>query len=115
MAAPRMGCRAWTPAARVNRWPTTRAAGRLARCSKAFQESPVENEVAVIGLGAGVMACYHQPHQQFTFYEIDPTVLHIAQNRHYFTYLSDCGPPVRVVLGDARLSLRAVLPRTAMA
>jgi spermidine synthase len=52
------------------------------------------------------MACYNQAHQEFTFYEIDPTVLHIAQNRRYFTYLSDCGSPVRVVLGDARLSLR---------
>ncbi len=80
--------------------------GPIGQVFQAFQESPVENEVAVIGLGAGVMACYHQPHQRFTFYEIDPTVLHIAQNRRYFTYLSDCGLPVRVVLGDARLSLR---------
>ena len=80
--------------------------GPIGQVFEAFQESPVENDVALIGLGAGVMACYHQPHQQFTFYEIDPTVLRIAQNRRYFTYLSDCGPPVRVVLGDARLSLR---------
>src|SRR5271157_5728640 len=80
--------------------------GPIGQVFGAFQESPVETEVALIGLGAGVMACYHQPHQRFTFYEIDPTVLHIAQNRHYFTYLSDCGSPVRVVLGDARLSLR---------
>lgn len=80
--------------------------GPIGQVFQAFQASPVEDEVAVIGLGAGVMACYHQPHQRFTFYEIDPTVLHIAQNRRYFTYLSDCGPPVRVVLGDARLSLR---------
>jgi hypothetical protein len=80
--------------------------GPIGQVFEAFQESPVENEVAVIGLGAGVMACYHQPQQRFTFYEIDPTVLHIAQNRRYFTYLSDCGPPLRVVLGDARLSLR---------
>ena len=80
--------------------------GPIGQVFEAFQESPVENDVAVIGLGAGVMACYHQPHQRFTFYEIDPTVLHIAQNRRYFTYLSDCGPAVRVVLGDARLSLR---------
>jgi spermidine synthase len=80
--------------------------GPIGQVFEAFEGSPVESEVAVIGLGAGVLACYHQPHQQFTFYEIDPTVLHIAQNRHYFTYLSDCGPPARVVLGDARLSLR---------
>ncbi len=81
--------------------------GPIGQVFQAFQESQVENDVAVIGLGAGVMACYRQPHQRFTFYEIDPTVLHIAQNRRYFTYLSDCGSPVRVVLGDARLSLRA--------
>ncbi|MGA2984878.1 MAG: fused MFS/spermidine synthase [Terriglobia bacterium] len=80
--------------------------GPIGQVFGAFQESPVEKEVAVIGLGAGVMACYHQPQQGFTFYEIDPAVLHIAQDRRYFTYLSDCGPPVRVVLGDARLSLR---------
>jgi hypothetical protein len=80
--------------------------GPVGQLFGAFQESPVENEVAVIGLGAGVMACYHQPHQRLTFYEIDPAVLHIAQNRNYFTYLSDCGAPVRVVLGDARRSLR---------
>jgi hypothetical protein len=80
--------------------------GPIGQVFEAFRESPVENDVALIGLGAGVMACYHQPHQRFTFYEIDPTVLHIAEDRRYFTYLSDCGPPVRVVLGDARLSLR---------
>ena len=67
--------------------------GPIGQVFEAFQESPVENDVAVIGLGAGVMACYHQPHHQFTFYEIDPAVLNIAQNRSYFTYLSDCGSP----------------------
>jgi len=72
----------------------------------AFQASPVEDRVAVIGLGAGAMACYHQPHQSMTFYEIDPTVVRIAQDRGLFTYLTDCGPPVRVVVGDARLRLR---------
>jgi hypothetical protein len=81
--------------------------GPIGQVFEAFQQSPLENEVAVIGLGAGVMACYQQPHQRFTFYEIDPTVVHIAQNRRYFTYLSNCGPPVQVVLGDARLSLRS--------
>jgi hypothetical protein len=80
--------------------------GPIGQLFEAYHESPVEDDVAVIGLGAGVMACYHQPPQRLTFYEIDPTVLHIAQNRRFFTFLSDCGPPVRVVLGDARLRLR---------
>ena len=80
--------------------------GPIGQVFEAFQQSPIENNVAVIGLGAGVIACYHQPHQRLTYYEIDPTVLRIAQDPHYFTFLSECGPPVRVVLGDARLSLR---------
>jgi hypothetical protein len=80
--------------------------GPIGQVFKALQGSPAENNVAVIGLGAGAIACYHQPGQQFTFYEIDPTVLHIAQNPRYFTYLSDCGASARVVLGDARRSLR---------
>jgi hypothetical protein len=79
--------------------------GPIGQVFDAFGESAVENNVAVIGLGAGVMACYHQPHQRLTYYEIDPTVLRIAQDPHYFTFLSECGPPVRVILGDARLSL----------
>ena len=84
--------------------------GPIGQVFKAYQRSPVENNVAVIGLGAGVMASYHQPGQQFTFYEIDPTVLHIAQNPRYFTYLSNCGASARVILGDARRSIPEAPP-----
>jgi hypothetical protein len=80
--------------------------GPLGQVFEAFQRKPIVADVALIGLGTGATQCFHQPGQRFTFYEIDPTVLRIAQNRRYFTYLSDCGPAVRVVLGDARLSLR---------
>jgi hypothetical protein len=84
--------------------------GPIGQAFQAFGNSTVENQVALVGLGAGVMVCYQQPHEQFTFYEIDPTVLHMARNRRYFTYLSDCGPNARVVLGDARLRLREAPP-----
>ena len=80
--------------------------GPIGQVFQAFRGSPVLENVALIGLGAGVMVCYQQAHERFTFYEIDPAVLRIAQDRHYFTYLADCGSPPRVVLGDARLSLR---------
>jgi spermidine synthase len=65
------------------------------------------SEVAVVGLGAGSLAAYARPGQQWTFYEIDPAVERIARSREYFTYLADCGGRCRVVLGDARLSLAA--------
>ena len=61
--------------------------------------------VAVIGLGAGSLACYKQPDQAWTFYEIDPSVVRIARDPRYFTYLRDCAPDLGILLGDARLSL----------
>ena len=63
-------------------------------------------EVAVIGLGAGSLACYAESGRHFTFYEIDPTVETIARNPEYFTFLRDCSPETKVVIGDARLSLQ---------
>ena len=80
--------------------------GPIGQVFQAFQGTPIENNVALIGLGAGVMASYQQPNERLTFYEIDPAVLRIAQDRHYFTYLSNCAPTARVILGDARLALR---------
>jgi len=61
--------------------------------------------VAVVGLGAGSLACYGKPEERWTFYEIDPTVLRIATNPRYFTFLRDCPPKPFVILGDARLTL----------
>ncbi|MDH3229709.1 MAG: fused MFS/spermidine synthase [Alphaproteobacteria bacterium] len=64
--------------------------------------------VGVIGLGTGATACYAWRGQDWTFFEIDPTVVRIARDARYFTYLADCKPDATVVLGDARLSLQRV-------
>jgi hypothetical protein len=64
-----------------------------------------DSEVAVLGLGAGVMSCYAEPGQQWTYYEIDPAVEAIARNENLFTYLRDCPGEYDVELGDARLRL----------
>jgi hypothetical protein len=61
---------------------------------------------AVVGLGAGAMACYVQPGESLTYYEIDPLVERIALDPRYFTYLQQCAPTAQIVLGDARLKLR---------
>jgi hypothetical protein len=62
--------------------------------------------VAVIGLGAGTLACYARPDQQWTFYEIVPAVIQIAEDPHLFTFLPDCLPgPPKVVAGDGRLQI----------
>jgi hypothetical protein len=77
--------------------------------SKTLQESSGEARKAkwaVVGLGAGAMSSYLQPGESLTYYEIDPVVKRIASNPHYFTFLSQCAPTARIVLGDARLKLR---------
>lgn len=43
--------------------------------------------------------------QVWTFYEIDPAVVRISQDRRYFTFLDDTRAKFNLVLGDARLSL----------
>ena len=59
--------------------------------------------IGVIGLGSGTLSCYAQPGQSWTFFEIDPAMVQVARNR--FTFLNQCVPQARIVLGDARLSL----------
>jgi hypothetical protein len=61
--------------------------------------------VAVVGLGSGAMACYAESDRLWTFYEIDPLVEQIARNPRYFTYLQNSRGRLNVVLGDARVSL----------
>jgi SAM-dependent methyltransferase len=80
--------------------------GPLGQVFSVFSGPRAKQEVAVVGLGTGTIACYAQAGQHFTFYEIDPAMERIARDPRYFTYLSDCPAKVRVILGDARLSLK---------
>ncbi|PZO78051.1 MAG: hypothetical protein DI626_12140, partial [Micavibrio aeruginosavorus] len=61
-----------------------------------------EQYVAALGMGVGSIACYSAPSRHFDFYEIDREVVKVAENTEYFTYLSGCGSPYSVILGDAR-------------
>jgi hypothetical protein len=61
--------------------------------------------IAVMGMGAGTLACYRAPGRAWTFYEIDPIVVQLAQDRRYFSFLSDCAPDAPIILGDGRLSI----------
>ena len=68
--------------------------------------------VGALGLGIGTIAAYGQPGDSYTFYEINPQVIQLAQGRGgYFTYLKDTKAKVQIVQGDARLSLENELSR----
>ena len=64
--------------------------------------------IGVVGLGAGTLACYHQPGQTWRFFEIDPVVVRIARDSGRFHFLSDCAPDATMTTGDARLELEGV-------
>ncbi|HTK84621.1 MAG TPA: fused MFS/spermidine synthase [Patescibacteria group bacterium] len=66
---------------------------------------PGPQRIADLGLGIGTITCYQHPGRSVDFYEIDPDVQTIAENRKFFTYLSDCGTPYTVIIGDGRLKI----------
>ena len=63
--------------------------------------------VAVVGLGAGSMACHRHAGETWTFFEIDPEVVRLARDPAMFRFLASCAPDAPIVLGDARLTLAA--------
>jgi SAM-dependent methyltransferase len=65
-----------------------------------------KSRVALIGLGAAALAAYAKTGEHWTFFEINPEVVAIA-NRH-FTYLADARTraKVDVEVGDGRLLLK---------
>ncbi len=64
-----------------------------------------EQKVAVLGLGIGVTACFGNENRSFDFFEIDKEIADIAENPQMFTYLSNCGTPYDIILGDGRMKV----------
>jgi SAM-dependent methyltransferase len=81
--------------------------GPLGQVFAALDASSSPARVAAVGLGAGVMASYARPGDQWTFYEIDPGAIAISRDERYFTFLRDCRAAApAIVAGDARMRLR---------
>ena len=74
-----------------------------------LQKRPEPMRVGVVGLGAGTMAAYARPGDEYCFYEINPEVPRLAKK--YFSYLGDCRGSCKIVMGDARLSLERQPPQ----
>jgi hypothetical protein len=60
--------------------------------------------VAVIGLGAGTLTCASEPDESWKFFEIDQTMVDTARDPKYFSYIRNCEPDLKPVIGDARLT-----------
>lgn len=84
--------------------PGSGAAIGFANASQLFPGTP---RLGVLGLGTGSLTGYARPGQSWTVFEIDEAVLKLSQSGT-FTFLRDCAPQTRVVLGDARIALGRV-------
>jgi hypothetical protein len=67
---------------------------------------PPGAQVAVLGLGAGVILRYAQPGTQWTVYEIDPAIARVAQDPALFSHWTEAAVTPALVIGDGRLRLR---------
>jgi len=79
--------------------------GPLNELLSKLNKSTTLNQIGILGLGTGALSCFRLPHQHWTYFEIDPSVVRLAQDTRYFHYLSECGEGTNIVLGDARISL----------
>jgi SAM-dependent methyltransferase len=79
--------------------------GPIGQVFEALRGDERLGKVGVVGLGTGALACYTEPGQSWTFYEIDPAVVAIARDSGQFTYLTRGPIKPAVILGDARLKL----------
>lgn len=61
--------------------------------------------IGIVGLGAGSLACYARPLEDWRFFEIDPDVVRLARDTKYFNFLANCAPQAPIIIGDARLTL----------
>jgi len=64
--------------------------------------------VGIVGLGAGGLAAYSHAGDHWTYFEIDPVVVRVAEDPAYFTYLRDAATHPAIVVGDGRLELERV-------
>jgi len=77
----------------------------IAHIFGSFKKKFRNANIAVVGLGSGTMAAYAEPGQNWTFYEINPLVVQIAEDPNLFTYLTDCKAHKTIVLGDGRQAI----------
>lgn len=71
------------------------------------------SSLALIGLGTGSTACLMRQTDRLDIFEIDPAVVRLAgPEGRMFSFVSQCQPEARIVLGDARLMISQEPDRT---
>jgi spermidine synthase len=90
----------------------TSGAGIILKSMPSLTHAPLR--VGAVGLGVGTLSAYAKMGDSFHFYEINPTVIELAQSRpnpwfDYVPHARAIGAEVIITQGDARLSLEREL------
>ena len=80
--------------------------GQAIKAAREQKGGPIR--IAAVGLGTGSIACLTEEGDALTFYEIDQSVVRIAREDNYFTFVASCAPDAQIRLGDARFTLADV-------
>jgi hypothetical protein len=81
--------------------------GPFGEIFETYMSRPASSSVGIVGLGVGSMLHYATPKQDWTFYEIDPSVIKVAKDSRYFSHWKNSkARTLKVVQGDARVRLR---------
>ncbi len=86
------------------------AARRMREPKESNRADRQGSKIAVVGMGIGAMLAWCQPHDHFTFYEINPLVETIALE--HFSYLHQFQNQATVKIGDGRVLLEQQLQQT---
>jgi hypothetical protein len=73
---------------------------------KALARYP-RGRLGLIGLGSGSTACLKRPQDTLTIFEIDPMVAKFSTQSGVYTFVPQCAPEAKMVLGDGRLGVQA--------
>lgn len=92
----------------LSRVPTAyfHPSGPIGDVMKVMQQRGRLQSVAIVGMGAGSLAGYGLPGSTWTFYEIDPAVVRIANTPEWFSFLKDSQATITTKVGDGRIRLR---------
>ena len=80
-------------------WPGT----AISQVLQSTAGRPRPRHIGIAGLGAGALIAYGQPGDRITIYEINPQVVDVAKEQ--FTFLRNTPAEVKIVEGDARISM----------
>jgi spermidine synthase len=79
--------------------------GPLGDIFEHYDHINTNQNIAVLGLGTGTLACYTKDNRTYDFYEINEDVIKIATDPVLFDYLNQCQPNSEIILGDARIKI----------